>query len=29
MSLGVSDYISRPFDSKVVFQRVLNTIQKL
>ncbi|MFR3321330.1 MAG: response regulator [Lachnospiraceae bacterium] len=24
--LGVSDYISRPFDSKVVFQRVLNTI---
>ena len=25
--LGVSDYISRPFDSKVVFQRVLNTIK--
>ncbi len=25
--LGVSDYISRPFDSKVVFQRVFNTIK--
>ena len=25
--LGVSDYISRPFDSKVVYQRVFNTIK--
>ncbi|RHP44958.1 MULTISPECIES: diguanylate cyclase [unclassified Clostridium] len=25
--LGVSDYISRPFDAKVVFQRVFNTIK--
>lgn len=25
--LGVSDYISRPFDSKVVYQRVYNTIK--
>ena len=24
---GVSDYISRPFDSKVVYQRVFNTIK--
>ena len=25
--LGVSDYISRPFDAKVVYQRVFNTIK--
>ena len=25
--MGVSDYISRPFDAKVVYQRVLNTIK--
>ena len=25
--LGVSDYISRPFDARVVFQRVFNTIK--
>ena len=25
--LGASDYVSRPFDAKVVFQRVLNTIK--
>ena len=25
--LGVSDYINRPFDAKVVFQRVFNTIK--
>ena len=25
--LGVSDYISRPFDSKVIYQRVYNTIK--
>lgn len=25
--LGASDYISRPFDAKVVYQRVINTIQ--
>lgn len=25
-SLGISDYIARPFDSKVVYRRVLNTI---
>lgn len=25
--LGVSDYISRPFDSRVVYQRVFNTIK--
>lgn len=25
--LGVSDYISRPFDAKVVYQRIINTIQ--
>ena len=25
--LGVSDYISRPFDTKVVYQRVFNTIK--
>lgn len=25
--LGVSDYISRPFDAKVVYRRVLNTIK--
>lgn len=25
--LGASDYISRPFDSKVVYQRIINTIQ--
>lgn len=25
--MGVSDYISRPFDSKVVYQRVFNTIK--
>ena len=25
--LGVSDYISRPFDAQVVFQRVFNTIK--
>ena len=24
---GVSDYISRPFDAKVVYQRVFNTIK--
>lgn len=24
---GVSDYISRPFDSRVVYQRVFNTIK--
>lgn len=25
--LGASDYISRPFDAKVVYQRIINTIQ--
>lgn len=25
--MGVSDYISRPFDGKVVYQRVFNTIK--
>lgn len=25
--MGVSDYISRPFDAKVVYQRVFNTIK--
>ena len=25
--MGVSDYISRPFDAKIVYQRVLNTIK--
>ena len=25
--MGVSDYISRPFDVKVVYQRVINTIK--
>lgn len=25
--LGVSDYIGRPFDVKVVYRRVVNTIQ--
>ena len=25
--LGTSDYISRPFDAKVVYQRIINTIQ--
>lgn len=25
--MGVSDYISRPFDSKVVYRRVYNTIK--
>lgn len=27
--LGASDYISRPFDAKVVYQRIINTIQLL
>ena len=26
--LGASDYISRPFDAKVVYQRIINTIQR-
>ena len=25
--LGVSDYISRPFDSKVIYRRIFNTIK--
>lgn len=25
--LGASDYISRPFDAKVIYQRIINTIQ--
>mgnify|MGYP002226457718 CR=1 FL=1 len=25
--MGVSDYISRPFDGKIVYQRVFNTIK--
>lgn len=27
LDLGASDYISRPFDAKVVYQRIINTIQ--
>lgn len=27
IDLGASDYISRPFDAKVVYQRIINTIQ--
>ena len=27
MTMGVSDYISRPFDAEVVYRRVFNTIK--